>query len=105
MKNLLETGTPFDYKGVDFTKHKKNKIDCTTGIDLDNNSVEDDGYGGLKNSIDSAKEHGHTINPILAPGLIVGDTDIPVRDTKYINQRQERFDDAPFEAPLFEEEG
>lgn len=78
VKNILETGTQFDYKHVDFTKHDKNKVDCTTGDpSLSFQDAEDGGAG-----------------------LIVGDTDIPVRDEKYINQRQQRFDDAP----TFEEE-
>jgi len=89
VENFLETGTPFDYKGIDFTKLKDKYEQFAKDLLVDDQDVEDDGAGGLKNTTTPPGQLS------AQPALIVGDTDIPVRDEKYVNQRQQRFDDAP----------
>jgi hypothetical protein len=81
---ILETGTPFDYKDVDFTKllDKYEQFEADLADDADDQDVQDDGKGGLM-----------TLSP--SQDLRVGEVDIPVRDVRYIDQRDERFEDAP----------
>jgi hypothetical protein len=96
IQGLLETGTPF--KGIDFKKlkdkHEQFAKDLAADDDLD---VQDDGDGGLRSGTQDAPQ-----------ALNVGDTDIPVRDQRYIDQRQQRFDTAPgtpqMHIPTFEDE-
>lgn len=113
--NLLETGTLFDYKNVDFTKlceryeqfeadladdacfeDSGSTDDIALGAGFDEANVEDDGAEGLKSGTQDAG--------VVAP--MVGGRDIPVRDERYIDQRQERFDTAEpdWHVPTFEDE-
>jgi hypothetical protein len=103
--NLLETGTPFDYGDVDFDQ-LINKYEQFEADLADDNDAEDDGNGGLRNSIEIPNP------PIAAPisvqspiatdkALNVGDMDVPTRDERFIDQRQEQFETY---IPEFEDE-
>jgi hypothetical protein len=100
VKHLLETGTLFDYKNVDFTKlcdkHEQFEADLADdpySVDDDSMNVEDDGEGGLV-----------AYSPQKA--LNTGETDIPVHDARFIDQRQNEFETAKPDwfVPDFEDE-
>ena len=83
LRAYSETGTPF--KKVDFMKllDKYEQFDADLA---DDNDTEDDGKGGLMT---------------LSPAPRVGEVDVPVRDMRYIDQRDERFET---HIPTFEDE-
>ena len=81
--NLKETGTPFAYKGVDFSK-------LTKGLKHDLHHLDARMTG--QEPADPALQHLMPGKP-AAIGLLSGEQDIPNRDKRYIEKDDTEFED------------
>lgn len=81
--NLKETGTPFAYKGVDFSK-------LTKGLQHDLHHLDARMTG--QEPADAALRQIRPEKPI-STGLLSGEQDIPNRDKRYIDKDDVEFED------------
>jgi hypothetical protein len=82
--NLKETGTPFAYKGVDFSK-------LTKGLKHDLHHLEEARMTGQEPA-GAALRRLRPMEPI-STGLLSGEQDIPNRDKRYIDKDETSFEE------------
>jgi hypothetical protein len=85
LHNLKETGTPFAYKGVDFSKQMK-------GLKHDRLHLEDARMTGQEPA-EPALYQAHPGEKPLSVGLLSGEQDIPNRNKRYVEKDDGEFED------------
>jgi hypothetical protein len=82
--NLTETGTPFAYKVVDFSK-------LTKGLKHDLQHLEDARMTGQEPAEPALRQL--TPGKPISTGLLSGEQDIPNRDKRYLEKDDTEFED------------
>jgi hypothetical protein len=84
VQNLKETGTPFAYKGVDFSK-------LTKGLKHDLHHLDEARMTGQEPAEPALRQ----LMPgkPISTGLLSGEQDIPNRDKRYIDKDDNEFED------------